>query len=204
MTTIDVNCLIANAAKSVLRPLGCRQKGKSRTWLDCQPLWVGVVEFQPSSWAKGSYLNVGACWLWYDKDYLSFDEGYRVEAFKSFENDEQFSEAAESLAMHARDEVLSLRTRFSSPEQIAEHLKSKDFSNIWHNYHAAVAAALTNDLLHANKRFVAVSESDVTYPWAMELKERASTLHAISSDSIQFSDAINRIVESSKARLKLG
>ena len=26
----------------------------------------GVVEFQPSSWTRGSYLNVGAMWLWRD------------------------------------------------------------------------------------------------------------------------------------------
>jgi hypothetical protein len=183
--------------------LGCKQKGTSRTWLDCHPLWVGVIEFQPHSWSNGSFLNAGACWLWYEKDYFSFDEGYRVEAFKRFENDEQFTEAAVALAMRAHDEVLKLRARFSSLERIAAHLKTKDFSDIWCNYHAAIAATLTNDFAHATKRFVAVAESPEAYPWAIELKDRSSKLQALAANPAQFLDAISRIVESSRTRLRL-
>jgi hypothetical protein len=61
---LDHNRDIAMAARSVLRPIGCVQKGRSRTWLDDRGWWVGVIEFQPSGWSKGSYLNVGACFLW--------------------------------------------------------------------------------------------------------------------------------------------
>lgn len=203
MATNDINRLIANAAKSTLRPLGCKQKGTSRTWLDCHPLWVGVIEFQPHSWANGSFLNAGACWLWDEKDYFSFDEGYRVEAFKQFENDEQFAESARALAMRAHDEVLKLRERFSSLEKIAAHLKGKDFFDIWGNYHAAIAATLTDDFAHASKRFVAVAESPEARPWAMELKERSSTLQSLAASPPQFRDAISRIVETSKKRLNL-
>lgn len=70
--------LITAATRTHLRPLGCVQKGRSRVWLDDQGWWVGMVEFQPSSWSKGSYLNVGACFLWNEKDFLSFDAGHRV------------------------------------------------------------------------------------------------------------------------------
>src|SRR5256885_11111558 len=52
--------LITAAAREILRPLGLFQKGRSRVWLDDQGWWLGVVEFQPSDWSKGSYLNVGA------------------------------------------------------------------------------------------------------------------------------------------------
>ena len=67
--------LINAAAKAALRPLGCAQKGRYRIWLDDRSWWVGIVEFHPSSWARGSYLNVGACWPWYEKDSLSFNAG---------------------------------------------------------------------------------------------------------------------------------
>jgi hypothetical protein len=40
-----------------------------------------VVEFPPSGWAKGSYLNVAAHWLWIEQDYLSFDYLGRREPF---------------------------------------------------------------------------------------------------------------------------
>lgn len=93
----DHNRLIKHAARSELKPIGCVQKGQSRTWLDDQNWWVGVVEFQPHSGAKGSYLNVGACWLWHEKDYLSFDDGHRVEPFNECLDSQKFGERPHSL-----------------------------------------------------------------------------------------------------------
>jgi hypothetical protein len=204
MPITDHNRLIKNAAKSLLQPIGCVQKGASRTWLDRQPLWVGVVEFQPSSWSRGSYLNVGACWLWYEKDYLSFDDGYRIEGFHALDNEQQFAEVTLELATRARDEVLAIRSKFSSLDLIATHLKTKDFSSIWNNYHAAVAAALTNDMVHAAERFSAVAATAEDAPWVVELKRGAAILEKIATDPLQFRDAISQIVERSKVRLKLG
>jgi hypothetical protein len=72
--------LLTAAARGILRPLGLRQKGRSRTWLDDRGWWVGVVEFQSSSWSKGRYLNVGGMWLWHEhgRD-VHFDVGHRVD-----------------------------------------------------------------------------------------------------------------------------
>ena len=67
----DHNREIATAAKSVLAPLGCIRKGRSRVWLDDQGWWVGKIEFQPSSCSKGSYLNVGASYLWCQRRFNS-------------------------------------------------------------------------------------------------------------------------------------
>ena len=203
MTAIDHNRLLKNAARSVLKPLGCVQKGTSRTWLDPHPLWVGVVEFQPSGWAKGSYLNVGACWLWYEKDYLSFDDGYRVEQFTPFESEEQFADAMMVLAARAGDEVSTLRTRFASLADVAAHLKAKDFSSIWDNYHAAVAAVLTGDLAHAVQRFAAIGADDHPVAWAVELRRRAADLERLSGDPACFLEAVSGIVERTRIRLKL-
>lgn len=146
---------------------------------------------------------MGACWLWYEKGHLSFDEGYRVETFKQFENDEQFADVAGTFARQAHDEVVKLRSQFSSLEKIAAHLKAKDFSNIWDNYHAAIAATLTNDFAHATKRFVAVAESPTAHPWAIELKDRSSKLETLATSPPQFLAETNRIVEVSKTRLKI-
>jgi len=96
MTIPDHNRLLTSAARAELVPLGCVQKGRSRTWLDDHEWWVGVVEFQPSAWSKGSYLNVGVCWLWYEKDYYSFDtalvaDGSRIESFREFDGTDAFA-----------------------------------------------------------------------------------------------------------------
>ena len=203
MSDIDHNRVIKAAAKSALQPIGCKQKGSSRTWLDPHSMWTGVIEFQPSSWAKGSYLNVGACWLWYEKNSLSFDDGYRVEQFQAVESEEQFIQVSATLAIQAHDEVLKLRSRFSSIEKTAAHLKNKDFSNIWQNYHAAVAATLVNDTSHAKTRFDAVMQNKDDRSWALDLKKHTTMLESISGDLGLFLRTIEEIVARSKRRLKI-
>ncbi|MFJ2990369.1 hypothetical protein ACIPF8_21090 [Collimonas sp. NPDC087041] len=203
MSDIGHNRAIKMAAKATLQPIGCKQKGSSRTWLDPHSMWTGVIEFQPSSWAKGSYLNVGACWLWHEKDFLSFDDGYRVAQFQAMGAEDLFTQASVTLATQAHDEVLKLRSRFSSIEKIAAHLKDKDFSNIWQNYHAAVAATLVNDMAHASTRFRAVMQDKDNRSWALELKSHTTILQSISNDSVLFLRTIEEIVERSKKRLKI-
>ena len=73
--------LLTEAARRHLRPLGVTQKARSRTWLDDRGWFVANVEFQPSGWSKGSYLNVGAHFLWTWNGFLSFDLGSRIEGF---------------------------------------------------------------------------------------------------------------------------
>ena len=90
--------LIAAAAKAALAPLGCRRVGQSRTWISDQRYWLIVIEFQPSGWSKGSYLNVGAMWPWYARKGLFFHAGYRVADFIPFENREQFGPLIMGLA----------------------------------------------------------------------------------------------------------
>jgi len=57
--------VIADAARLALSPLGLARKGRSRTWLDDQSWWLGVVEFKPASRHPGTYLNVGLRFLWH-------------------------------------------------------------------------------------------------------------------------------------------
>jgi hypothetical protein len=126
----DHNRLLISAAKAELLPIGCAQKGRSRTWLDDHEWWVGVVEFQPSAWSKGSYLNVGVCWLWYEKDYYSFDaalgaHGSRVESFHEFDGTDAFASSARVLSQRARDEVLALREQLSSLRRTSKFLDQK-------------------------------------------------------------------------------
>lgn len=134
--------LINAAAKSVLRPMGLVQKGRSRTWLDDNQWWLCVVEFQPSSWSRGSYLNVGCMWLWDVKNYISFDEGYRVESFVDFRDEDQFEQAARELAGHAAEEVTRYRALFPNIAQTCEYYLQQDLTRGWPCYHAAIACAL--------------------------------------------------------------
>lgn len=64
--------LVTAAGRDVLRPDGLLQKGRPRAWIDDRRWWLGLVEFQPSSWSQDSYLNVGVMWLRNDTGRLEF------------------------------------------------------------------------------------------------------------------------------------
>ena len=119
--TAEVGKIIASVAKQVLAPLGVRRKGRSRTWLDDHGWWLGIVEFQPSNWGAGSYLNVGLMFLWQPVDHLAFEVGYRLDEFSPADDEASFQRAIHAKAEKAKDELMSLRRRFASPSDVTTH-----------------------------------------------------------------------------------
>lgn len=206
MAEVNHNTLITRAARTTLRPIGCIQKGQSRTWLDDHHWWVTVVEFQPSAWSKGTYLNVGACWLWYTKGYLSFDDGYRADSFTSAKNLDGFESAVEGVAAQAKQEVLHFRQRFATLHAVAEHLKSKETRavDIWGHYHAGVSSGLAGWQSESERRLraaLAAEERDVE--WVHNLKTECDRLLRLVNDAPAFRNHISSVVAASRAALKL-
>ena len=200
---LDHNQLIRAAAKSVLRPIGCTQKGRSRTWLDDRGWWVGVIEFQPSSWSNGSYLNVGACWLWTENVYLSFDHGDRIEEFHSFESPEQFNGVANSLAERAKTEILRLRSRFPTLHETATCLTGMKSPNIWHRFHAGIAAGLAGDVVTAKNNLAAIASETSEYQWVIDLQSKAAHLGSLSNDVGMFRSTIAKQICHTRTLLRL-
>lgn len=203
MSTPPHSRLINAAAKAVLGPLGCVQKGRSRTWLDDHGWWVGVVEFQPSAWDKGSYLNVGACWLWSENDYLSFDAGHRVGGFHRFASEEQFAAAAQTLAVQAGQEVIALRERFASPSHVQAWLAAKPPASLWDHYHLAVSAGLAGATTQSRQSFAQVMSDPEDRPWAAEIRRRSDGFLRGLPPGAGFEAAVMDTVARSRALLKL-
>ena len=106
--------VINAVAKATLAPHGFFRKGSSRIWLQDNGWYLTVVEFQPSAWDKGTYLNVSVHFLWDEKDYLSYDyyAGLRprLDQFVSFDGDEtRFLTQVHCLAELALDTVIFYR-----------------------------------------------------------------------------------------------
>ena len=116
-------------------------------WLLDRDWWLAVVEFQPSGWARGSYLNVAAHWLWSDQGFLSFDVCTRLGCFAEYASDAQFASAAFGLAEKAATEATRLTRRFSSIDATAADLVAGEAAaeqslSSWSRYNAGVAAGL--------------------------------------------------------------
>ena len=182
--------LLTAAARSALRPLGLVQKGRSRTWLDDQGWWLGVVEFQPSSYSRGSYLNVGVNWLWNPKDYLSFNYGHRVHfddgsQYVEYESDEQFAPLAEKLATAAAEKVLHYRQLFPTVAASAAVLSLGERAWI----HAAIALGLNRDSQEARVMFARHIEQRPGGD-----SDRARSLNGLLDDSESFGNQIREDV----------
>ena len=162
--------IIAEAAKSALGPLGFLRKGRSRIWLADHNWWVTVVEFQPSAWSKGSYLNVAAHFLWSNNGTLSFNFGGRVEEHVDYVSDVQFAPVVAQLSQRAAAETQRLGETFCSVPDAAEVLlataRKSGFQGAlhpdWLCYDAGVAAGLVGKADVASKMFARVLDTSAS------------------------------------------
>lgn len=196
--------LIAAAAEAHLRPLGFRRKGQSRFWSADHRFWRIGIEFQPSGWSKGSYLNVGVQWLWYPRRGFTFDTGGRVAEFVPFENPEQFAPAADGLAVQAAEEVRTLRSRFPSLTAIARDLVEMPRGNaLWPLYHGTVAAGLAGDARTFRGLFDRLLAEGAHDGWWRDRHDVAARLASCLDDPGAFRAAILVLVGECRAVLRL-
>lgn len=134
------NKIINQAAKEILKPCGLFQKGQSRLWVDDNGWFLILVEFQPSAWDKGTYLNVAIHYLWDKKDYLSFDYGHRVNEFVAFDgNETKFYSDLILLSEKALEKVKEYR-KFKDVPYAKEKI-------VKYNGHASLSKELYNKMM---------------------------------------------------------
>jgi hypothetical protein len=197
--------LIAEEARKILRPMGLIQRGRSRTWVDDHVWWAGVVEFQPSSFSKGSYLNVGCMWLWHVRKFIGYGVVDRVGKFHSFESEEQFRPAAVLLVHQAAQEILRLRRLFLSAGDVCAYYKNRmtDMS-LWHWFDAAVVSALSGKPEQARQLFdKVINGEEPHYGWVREAQLDAKQLSALTIQPKQFREAIVERVRLARELQKL-
>ena len=149
------NKIINKTAKDILSPHGIFQQGKSRTWIDDNGWFLTIVEFQPSGFSKGSYLNIGIRFLWTELEYITFDFAYnngtRIffnngQQFIGYENDIQFAKEIKFLTQIALDKVLYYRQYKDlnyAKKQILESVFRS--GSAWLSWHKLVLCLLSDD-----------------------------------------------------------
>jgi hypothetical protein len=177
--------IINRSAREAFNPLGVTQKGRSRTWLDDHGWWLTLVEFQPSGWDRGTYLNVGAMWLWHAKDYFSFDVDHRAKDFIKYESDDQFELAIRPMIKLAVERIKRYKAEFSSVGKVAKHYKRIRRRNFWDLYNGGVACGIAGDASNAAKllsQFVSIQDD----------RDWMKAAQAVAQQFLAFSHSHNR------------
>lgn len=194
--------IIAAAAKAALAPLGCVRKGQSRIWRSDHRYWAIDVEFQPSGWQKGSYLNIFVAWLWNVTHGYNFS--YRAGFFIPFETVEQFTPPMVELAAIAATEVQKVREKFRSFSDISDHIKANDRRAAWPGFDAAIACGLAGDTDAARQYFDTVAAWDTDrHPWRTQAKIDAVTLAALLDRPRHFREAVVECITRRRQLMRL-
>lgn len=192
---VDHNAAITAEARQVLKPLGLVRQGNSRVWIDDHGWWTIQVEFQPSAWSKGSYLNVGINWLFYEGCAGTFHIGSRVDApFIEASGNDSFREDAHALALRAKEEVAGLRSRFANLEAAISYYRDGGRQSGWDDHHYGVLLGLSGDIANAQAAFESVSTHRLQFGWEKARAQRASELHKLASNQTAFIETIRGIV----------
>ncbi len=201
--------IISRVAKETLAPLGVFQKGSSRTWIDDRGWWIVVIEFQPSGFGKGSYLNVGAMWLWHEQDHFTFDFGNdigcRIASFVGYVDEKQFTREAIRLAYLAKDEVLKLRSKLVSIHDAARYLprKAARDDSAWTKLSAAIALGYVGKTIRARWLFKSIERKKPVGDWELRHQESARGFVETLDRSDDFQRCVKERIWRTRKLLKL-
>jgi len=83
----DHNKLLKTIVRDRLKPHGIIQKGNSRFFFKDKDWYMIGIEFQPSGFGIGTYLNIGVDFHFYPRGYFAFSHEYRQKEFEKAEGE---------------------------------------------------------------------------------------------------------------------
>jgi hypothetical protein len=173
--TVDTSKIIRKVAKERFVGHGLKQKGQSRLWYFSGDYYLILIEFQPSSWEKGTYLNVGLDFNWYPKDYFAFEFGYRLSDFKSPKDEGELGARIQQLCDLALDKVNEYKQIFIDKKTAGDKLLRlhKDKSNDWEKFNLGVLFGLGGHNEQAINYLKGVTGAHYKLDWEIEREKIA-------------------------------
>lgn len=172
------NKIINTVARRVLKPLGLTRVGSSRTWVEDHGWWLIVVDYEPSSFSKGTRISVSVSWLLYETIGFGRSVGGRlgVGEHHPYRNDEQFTTVVEEITAAAADEVQIYRRQFESIQSAAHHFLSEPRHRPWGDYYAGVVLGLAGHTDESRASFEKLLAEDAPYEWMKAQHQKACDL----------------------------
>lgn len=200
-TQIDHNKLLKKIAKERLEPYGVFQSGQSRIFL-LDKVWF-VIEFQPSSFSKGTYLNVNVDFNFYPRDYFAYSYGNRETGFEEFENEEQFGKLVNELCDLSIERVQDLELKFIDFRTALKTIKKEKVDGAWDLYENGFLNILNGNFNKALKQLSKVSREKCRYDWEFERKKLTEDLIDWLKERPTNLDKINNLITETRRSKKL-
>lgn len=187
---IDHNKLLKKIAKKRLKPFGIFQKGQSRLFLYDKGWYSTIIEFQPSSYGKGTFLNIGVDLHFYPRKNFAFCYGYREKGFVEFKDEEQFDTLVNELCDFTIIKVKELDIKFQDCRTALKTMENATGDSTWRLYELAVLNVLSSNFDQARKQLIEISEKECVCEWEIERKHFIEEIINLSNDNTTFFNKI--------------
>ena len=202
--------LMRDAGRRYLVPAGATPKGRSgRYWIADRGWWLVNIEFQPSSYAVGAYLNVGLQHLWDVKDYMVFEYSSRqaIGGFGQYveldHDDESTIAAVDALCRSAEAALRQWLDEFEDDDAHYEWLTGHT-KDPWNAFNAAFAYARLGKWADASRVFRDVaSRLDAGIEWQASLASQCCELSELTAHPEEFTAESDRRTQLAREALKL-
>jgi hypothetical protein len=200
---IDHNKLLKNIAKERLKPYGIFQQGQSRTFLYDRGWFIVLIEFQPSSWSQGTYLNIGVDFNFYPRENFAFSYGYREKEFEEFKDEKQFGKLVNELCDLTILRVQEIDHKYQDIWTALQTVDKDKGNNTWRLYDVAVLNALTSNYDRAQQQFIKVSNEKCEYEWEIQRKQLTDEILTWQQNTSTFADNIKNLIIKTRQLKKL-
>jgi len=207
MENIDHNKIIKKVASKTFKQYGIKQKGQSRLFIDDNDWFIIIIEFQPSKFGNGTYLNIGINFNWNIQDYYSFDIGNREKEFVEYINEEQFTEEINKLCKYSIEKIHDYKNKFKDINNAEKIILRHNFTSdeLWGNYHRGIISGLVgnkNNLIKYFNKLLEQPENNIE--WITEFKKQIKGLMALANKNItDFTEKIQMIIMETRKLKKL-
>jgi hypothetical protein len=208
MNSDPANQFVQAIAKR-MSAMGLIRVGRSRTWLKDGGWRLSVVELQPSSWSKGSYLNVGSMFLFAPPDpsaprLISFDAGrFRVLPFHPITTSTEAREAEEKFESAITAAIEAEESQFGTTSSAAVELANQDSQTIHDQYYTMLLLALTDRAHEAAKVATAILGTHASEDWMQRIKSNTTVAASLLYDRDSLDLLIVQNVQARRAELRL-
>ena len=201
--TFDHNRLLKKIAKERLLPHGLIQEGKSRSFLYDNGWWTIIVEFQPSSFSKGTYLNIGVDFNFYPKEHFAFTYGYREKGFESAKDEKEYEQLVIEYCEYNIAKVEAMQVKFQDVSSAIKTFKKASSNSGWDNFNLGILYGISGQLSEAKSYLKKVTKEKCEYDYEVERLQLATEIITWLSDYDIFIEKVKPLINKTRQMKKL-